>query len=144
MEDRRDTISLLKFIGRVKEGEKIDVLNMCIQPDNFFTSLSRTVIIQDSRSNTAIFVTTTVQKSFDILCGCLVSQKLSERTLSIKLIEDIEKAIIGIKSLKVTYRSDIMFCCRMDTLIEHIVTTLLDIKNVYGLVSYEEKVEVEA
>ena len=45
-----DTISKLKFITKIKKGDKINIKNMSIYPDGFLTKILRTFISVDNRS----------------------------------------------------------------------------------------------
>ena len=61
----KETISRLKFIGKIQINDKIDLKNMSISPDGIFTQLSRTVF-QDNRNKTLVFLQDTINKAFEI------------------------------------------------------------------------------
>lgn len=121
-----DTISKLKFITKIKKGDKINIKNMSIYPDGFLTKILRTFISVDNRSNTFMFLKSTILQSFNLLQNLL--SKTSNKNMSINIIEDIKRSKEGIKNLKVTYSSDIMLCCQLDFLLEEIDTKLLEIE----------------
>ena len=56
MNTNDDIIPKLKFISRLNKGDKINVKNLYIQPNNFFNKISRSFIHIDDRTNTLIFV----------------------------------------------------------------------------------------
>jgi len=56
MDSNQEIISRLKFIGRIKKGEKINTRHMYVQPDGLGTSFSRTFVYQDNRGNALNFV----------------------------------------------------------------------------------------
>ena len=120
MELGDDIISKLKFLGRVQKGEKINVKNMFVQPEGLATKISRSFFHLDSRSNTLSFVKNTINQSFNILYSFLNTGTVSQKNMCINIIEDIIKSKEGINNLKLTYSSDIMLCCQLDTIIQEI------------------------
>ena len=66
MESNKETISRLKFIGKIQIGDKVNLKSMYIQPDGLITQLLRS-INQDNRSKTLIFLQDTISKTFEIL-----------------------------------------------------------------------------
>lgn len=120
MDFNDDTISKLKFIGKIQKGEKINVKNMFIQPEGLATKISRSFINLDSRGNTLTLVKTTVTQSFNILYSYLTNGTQCHKNLCMHIIEDIKKSKEGIKNLKITYSSDIMLCCQLDCVLEEI------------------------
>jgi len=61
-----DIIPKLKFISRLNKGDKINVKNMYIQPNNFLNRIIRSFFHVDDRTNTLMFVNHTVKKSFEL------------------------------------------------------------------------------
>ena len=61
-----ETMSRLKFIGRIKKGERIDVGNLTLLRPSLFTSLYRTFINRDNRINALHFIRETVSSAFDM------------------------------------------------------------------------------
>ena len=129
-----DVVSKLKFIGLIQKGEKINVRSMCVQPDTFITRFSRTFISMDNRTNAYNFIEGVVNRSFDIISISLSKDPIKsiDKRLSKNIIEDLGKAITGIKNLRETYVHDIMFCCRLDALIQGIESRLRDINETVG------------
>ena len=115
-----DILSKLKFIGKIQKGEKINVKYLYVQPSNWFTRLSRTFYLTDNRMNAFNFIESTINRCFEIISV----QKQTKGVTSFKLIEniltDIKDAIVGIQNLKDTYSYDVMFCCKLDTLVDSI------------------------
>jgi hypothetical protein len=124
-----DIISKLKFIGRIQKGEKVNVRYMYVQQDSWITRLSRTFFSTDNRMNTCHFVENTIKRSFDIINLNKESNKISDKCLVRNIIEDIKNALIGINNIKDTYMLDIMFCCKLDTLIQETNSKLLEFDN---------------
>jgi hypothetical protein len=63
MESNRETISRLKFIGKIQIGDKVNLKFMYMQPDGLMTQLSRS-INQDNRTKTLIFLEPNVNRFF--------------------------------------------------------------------------------
>jgi hypothetical protein len=84
--DHSELISRLKFIGKIQKGDKINVKHMFIQPESLMTKLSRTIFNIDDRTNTFIFLTSILGKSFDLLTAQLENtpESFRERELCIR------------------------------------------------------------
>ena len=134
-----EIISRLKFIGKTQQGDKINVKYMCIQPDTYYTKLSRTIFNQDSRSNTLNFLRNTVHKSFhlinkyidtDLNNGVLIKSdgiNLINKKKCENILSDLKKSTSGLICIKDTYLHDIKFICDIDTLLQEINLKILEI-----------------
>jgi len=127
METNEDVISRLKFIGKIQKGEKINVRNMSVQPDSIITRVYRSFINLDSRINTLNFVTHIIKKSFEIVNMHLITKKPFDKRWCVNIINDITSSRIGLLNLKNTYSADIMFCCKVDTLIQEMDARTQDV-----------------
>lgn len=124
MNTEQEIVSRLKFIGKIKKGEKINTHHMCVQPEGLITNLKRTFWIHDNRNNTLTFVQDTISRSFELLLTYERSDKETEKLLGLKIVKDLRSAITGLQNLKSTYFDDTKFCCDIDTIIEHIEAKL--------------------
>lgn len=115
-----DIISKLKFIGKIQKGEKINVKYLYVQPSNWFTRLSRTFYATDNRMNAYNFIESTINRCFEIISVNKQTRGATSMKLISSILTDIKEAIVGIQNLKDTYSYDIMFCCKLDTLIDSI------------------------
>ena len=131
-----DNISRLKFIGKIKKGEKINVKDMAVQPNNMYTKLHRSLVIVDNRNNTLSFILDTIKKGFDELLTHLDRSKenLFDLNISTNMIQDLENSKNGLNNLKETYSDDLMFCCKIDTINQDIDARLEEIKSSYNFV----------
>ena len=120
MDNNQEIISRLKFIGKLKKGEKINTRYMYVQPDGFGTMLSRTFFYQDNRGNTLNFCQETINRSFELLITYERSENQSDKVLTTHLLNDLKQATTGLINMKTTYVTDTKFCCDMDTLLEYI------------------------
>ena len=121
----KETISRLKFIGKIQINDKIDLKNMSISPDGIFTQLSRTVF-QDNRNKTLVFLQDTINKAFEILKCYERSKKNSDKIMCMNVISDLKNCKAGLINLKETYNMDIKFCCDIDVLLEMIEAKLCE------------------
>lgn len=127
MNENKETISKLKFIGKIQIGEKIDIKNMYLEPDSIITQITRTVL-QNNRNKTLVFIHDTISKSFEILHCYQKSKKKSEQLMCVYLIEDLKNSKSGLNNIKKTYEKDAKFCCDIDTLLQMIEAKLSEIK----------------
>ena len=138
MESSDEVISKIKMIGKINPDDKIAVKGMYIQKKGLLTSVSRTLINHDNRENTMTFLSTTIKKGFDILSNYystyVSDKKGSDRIMFSNLLADMRNARIGLFNLKATYEGDVMFCCKLETLIQE-----MDAK----LIQYEDDTSIE-
>ena len=125
MDSNQEIISKLKFIGKIKKGEKINTRHMYVQPDGLSTSIIRTFIYRDNRGNVLNFCQETISRAFELLVTYERSEKNTEQVLFGHLLTDLQHATNGLANLKFTYIADTKFCCDMDTLLQ-IITARLD------------------
>ena len=133
MESTDDIISKIKMIGKINPDDKISVRGMYIQKRGLITSFSRTLINNDNRENTLTFLINTIKKAFEILSHYYIvyekDKKAGDKLMFINLLTDIKNAKTGLYNLKDTYDSDIMFCCKIETLIQEIDAKLIEYQN---------------
>ena len=129
--DDTDLISKLKFIGKIKESEKINVKYMTLQKDTYTTAIIRTFLSQDCRQNTLIFISSTIEQSITLLINYFSSNVDSKIKMAQNIYKDFTDSIKGLRALKTTYGDDTMFCCKLQTLIEHIETKKIDFHKKY-------------
>ena len=135
MESADEVISKIKMIGKINPDDKISVKGMYIQRRSIITSVSRTLINHDNRDNTMTFISTTIKKGFDILNvyhnTYIVEKKASDRIMFTNLLADMKNARIGLFNLKKTYEDDVMFCCKLETLIQEMDARLIQYEDEY-------------
>lgn len=148
METTHEVITRLKFIGLIKKGEKINVKSLTVHQMSYYTSFWR-MFNQESRETTLDFLTSTVNRVFEIIQLCIISPKQSDRTLCKNLIEDLIKSSAGLLNLQSTYSDDRLFLCHIQTLIQAIEVKLKDLRESnpdlfgYNLLGQEEQKEEE-
>lgn len=128
-ENQQNTITKLKFLGKVNKGEKINVREMTLQSEGYVTAISRSVWNVDNRNNTVSFIQNTIQAAFNLVQLLSKNSGISDHELAKTIVRDISLAKIGINNLKTTYSEDTFFCCSVDTYVETMNAKLLDIKS---------------
>ena len=134
-----DNISRLKFIGKIKKGDKVNIKDMYVQPNNIITKINRSFVNVDNRNNTLSFILDTIKKSFEELLTHLEKSKESKDNLfdyniATNIVSDLENSKVGLVNLKDTYNDDLMFCCKIDTIIQDIDARLEEIKLKYTFI----------
>ena len=124
METQNETISKLKLIGRISNGDKLNTKYVFIQKDGFLTRLSRLFYYQDNRHNTINFVRNTIYSTFSMIMTLKKSNKRYDNLILLNIIEDLEQAKGGMVNIKNTYADDIKFCCDIETLLEAVEVEL--------------------
>jgi hypothetical protein len=120
MDMTQEIISKLKFIGKLKKGEKINTRHMYVQPTGFGTTISRTFFNQDNRGNALSFCQETLSRAFELTITYERSTIPTDKVLFTNIVKDLQDATTGLVNLKYTYIGDTKFCCDMDTLLQSI------------------------
>lgn len=123
-----DIIPRIKFIGKIQKGEKINVKHMNIQQDSLLNKIIRSFIHTDTRANTFTFIHNSIKKGFEIMNIHIDSDKIFDKSLCQNLINDLRNCKSGMLNVKDTYIDDLMFCCKMDALIEETDARLNEIE----------------
>ena len=127
MESRNEILSRLKLLGKLMRGDRLNTRHIFIQPSGYSTSLSRTFVAQDNRGNAILFIQGTIDRVFEILKALEVSDKDSDKAIFAHILEDLERAKIGINNLKSTYVDDVKIGCDLDILLQSIDSRLSEI-----------------
>ena len=124
MNNEQEIVSRLKFIGKLKKGEKINTHHMYVEPEGIITLLKRTFWNNDNRNNALAFIQDTIARGFDLLRNHKHSDKESNKILANNIIKDLKSAATGLLNIKSTYINDTKFCCDIDTILEYITARL--------------------
>jgi len=119
----KDIIKNLKFISTLQIGEKVDVRNLKIEQNNFFTPLKR-MMSGESRDTTLKFISNTIDRSFEIINSYVYSEKISEKKFVTNIVVDLYKTIKGLRNIQNTYEEDKAFFCNIEILIEDIYSKM--------------------
>ena len=129
----RDTLSKLKFIGQVQSGFKLNVKNLTIQPDTWYTSILRTFLTPDDRDKSFQFISVVINKSFDILIQFIGkitkdSDNVFYNIICSNVLDDLSTAIVGINHIRETYKNDKLLCCQYEVLTSEVAARISEIK----------------
>ena len=124
MESNSETISKLKLIGKLQNGDKLNTKYVFIQKDGFLTRLSRWLYWVDNRVNTINFVRNTLYSTFTLITTLKKTNRRYDNLILLNIVEDLESAKLGMVNLKNTYADDIKFCCDIETLLESVEVEL--------------------
>jgi hypothetical protein len=127
--DNVELISRIKFISKIKQGDKINTRGFFIQNDTLLSKLSRSFLYQDSRVNTINFISETLLQVFHLLKLYVTTDKLSDISMCINVIEDIGNMKKGIVNLQNTYQDDAIIVSKLETFVQEIDSKLLEFKN---------------
>ena len=95
-DSQQETITKLKFLGRISKGEKINVKELSLQTESWITSVSRTAWYVDNRNNTMTFIQNITSAGFSLLQLLLSSENIGDNQLAKTVLEDLTKAQEGI------------------------------------------------
>ena len=99
--DNIELISKIKFISKIKPGEKVNTRGgFFIQNDSLLSKLSRSFYYQDTRTNTINFLSETLLQVFHLLKLYSTTKKVSDISMCNNVIEDIINMKKGIVNLQ--------------------------------------------
>ena len=130
----QDTVSKLKFLAKIKEGEKIDVQSLqVVTADSWGSRLYRTLIARgESREATLEFVRGVVGEAFDLATRYITREDDFFRQVGDMIIQALQESKQGLSNLTETYKDDRMYTSRIDTLIGTISTKTGDIQRQFA------------
>jgi hypothetical protein len=127
LEENNEIISNLKFIGKIKAGEQINIESLSICSRNMFSGFYRK-IYGESRERTFHYFSLIIKRAFEKIQVFMISEKVSDKMMCTQLITNLYGAIDGLNNLKETYKEDRGFLCDLETLIEYIESKLEELK----------------
>jgi len=122
----QDTLSRLKFIAKVKEGEKLDIESQTVQDNSYIVNVIRTFFRNESRNRTITFIRTTYGEAFELIEGYLKNESLFAKNLTELILKSINDSQVGLENLAKTYEDDRMFVAKIETIIDTINAKLID------------------
>lgn len=122
-----DTISDLKFIGRINRGEKMLARYRTVQPDTLMTKMVRTFYFHEGRDHTLNFIRKTIMECLNIIALNKNSDKEYDCEMVRNIIADLRKSLNGINNIKDTYSDDTSFCCALETIEQQIKARLQEL-----------------
>jgi hypothetical protein len=123
----QETLSCLKFIGKLQRGDRIDTRSVSVQPDGIWTMFQRTFVRKDSRGNALAFIYETISRALEIFVMYERSDSPTEKALCPHIVRDLQRAKHGLKNFQQTYSGDQKFNCDVETILQSVDTRLSDI-----------------
>lgn len=120
-----DVVSKLKFISKLKEGDKICVASMTVVKSDYYSRLCRTisntVTSDEGREKTMYFVRGVIKKAIDLAHyyaqnnyqECAFNKNITEL-----IIRNINNAKKGLDNLSKTYSESTKFTTELETIME--------------------------
>lgn len=115
-------ISILKFIAKIREGERINVKTMTISQSDIPSRVYRTFISRETRSETLDFIKNAINKAIDMVYYYLTLEDKNEgnfhHDVAKIIIENLINAKKGMLNLTVTYQDDRKFVTDIESIVE--------------------------
>lgn len=122
-----DVLSKLRFISKIKVGDKLDINSMTLMEDSWSTTLYRTyrsiIAKKESKADALEFFRTVIGEAFDLATRYLSSHDRFFSDIGIQLVELLQLAKVGINNHIKTYTHDSFHTAKVESLI-----TILDTK----------------
>lgn len=121
-----EIVANLKFISKIKVGEKVDVQSQQLHVNNWITGIYRTFIARrESRDLTFSYFRSVVTNAIEFIRALATSGVENDKKIS-SIMEALEESKIGFTNLKKTYEDDRMFESKIETLLSTIDVMIRD------------------
>ncbi len=110
-----DIILNLKLISKIKQNDKMLIINKVIQVDTRFLQPIWRWYTSDNRTETFNFITMIVNKGIEYSSS---KERISENELYTKenVNKDLKLSLVGLENLGATYKNDILISSKIDLL----------------------------
>jgi hypothetical protein len=112
-----DIMTKLKLLGKIQPMQKLDVNNLCLQPEGWGTTLYRTFVSPNSRNDTLSFAKTVISNAFLILEAKINNASSDDKYLCREIIADLLQCQCGLSNLRQTYATHPYFVSALDTMV---------------------------
>jgi hypothetical protein len=120
----QDIVSKLRFISKLKPGEKLNVATLTITGGRWF-DLHRFRNESESRDKTLEFIKKVVDDALEITSRCFINRSKFAHYIGRMILESLQESKEGIHSLEKTYEADRMFVSRIEAF-ERIMNAKID------------------
>lgn len=115
----QDVISKLKFIGKIQEGEIVDVKTLSLHKRGWATSFSRTFLTSgESRAATLDFFRQIISNGFDMAQRYFRMEGEMNKKLGDIIVRALNECKKGLINTSKTYHEDQHYSSQIETLIE--------------------------
>lgn len=129
-DNKRTTITRLKFLGTIEPHQKIDITSLKIESNSVWIPIKRW-LSGSSRETTMNFFSSTIERSIDIIKANLASTKKSDKIFVANMVADLIAAVKGLRAAQITYSDDKMTVCSIESHIESIQGEIMEIQDQY-------------
>ena len=129
----QNVIAKLKFISKVRVGEKIDVKTMTIVRPYMYDRMHRFFVSRETKDDTIIFLRSTLNEAVEMLYYYAEAMSTDESSSASHVCEEnafnilrnnITQSLEGIRCLTETYTKSHKFICSMESLLQTTVMKL--------------------
>jgi len=125
----QDIVSKLKFISKIKEGEKLDVSTLTLCENTLFSSLYRTLLRRgESREATLVFIRGVIGEAFDLAYVFLCRDSPLCNDIGETIVSSLHESKSGLLKLTKSYTDDRMFVSKIEALICTLDTKIKDLE----------------
>jgi len=125
----QDIVSKLKFISKIKEGEKVDVQSLTLCESGLGTSLYRTFVARgESRENALEFIRSIILEGFNLASKYLKKPEKFLKDIGKMIIDALHESRAGLVNLTKTYQADRMYVSKVETLMSTLETKTCDLQ----------------
>jgi hypothetical protein len=114
----------LSLISKIEIGNKLTNNDKHINIDTSYIKPISRWLNGDCRTNNLLFITSILQKSFEISNKLFIEQTNESAQILLRLNSELKNCIIGLTNLKQTYFGDKLVQSEIDVIIENIRTNL--------------------
>lgn len=127
----QELVSRLKFISKIQVNQIVDLKSFSVMQPSITTSLYRTCIRlgTESREDVLIFFTDTINTSIEYATKYNKIKNAYHKMICGMIVSALEQSRIGILNYKKTYAKDIMYCSKIETLLETFNVKFLNLIN---------------
>jgi len=127
----QDTISKLRFISKIEEGDVVDVHSLTLSKISYITSVYRTVVARDeSRERTLDFFRRTLHDAFELTEACMKERKDRPQffdDMTNLILLSIKESKTGILNHCKTYGNDRMHTSKIEAFLMSVSARLKDL-----------------
>jgi hypothetical protein len=127
--DVQDVVSKLRFISKIRKGEKINISTLTLVEDTWVNNFCRSLSSEDSRGKTLEFIKDVSSRALGYAVDFILNGDKFKRTLGLMILEDIKSMHSGIDGLVGTYGADRMFVAKIEAFQNLLNAKIVDIES---------------
>ena len=112
-----DIVSKLLFLSKIKVGEKINTYDFCLEENNWWTTIKRTIFRDQSREKSLEFIRSLIDSALETATKCFESPEEFHKNIGMFIVVNLDNSHTGINYLTETYNDDRMYVSKLETLL---------------------------